>query len=176
MPNVNVFLTHRPQQVHVKAFSQQWLLVGETAYDWLGCIGADLAGLTGVFPGMVEETQLEMLYEYILEDDFHDRCIRTARVAIGRAAGKDWWWALNLCKQILPGWSLINGIMLREGISSQHIGFADYLDAVYSLLWERSDKEGRMKLDVELSMMPAGVRVKQNSAARKRMLDDFAAD
>ena len=176
MRNVNAFSTTRPDTVTVTAFKREWTLQGGTAYEWLGCIASDIKELTGIFPGMVAEEELDLLYQHVLDEDFHDRCVRTARVALGRACGKDWWWAQNLCQKVLPGWSLINGILLREGVSAQHVGLADWMDAVYSLLWERSDQEQRMKLNVELSMMPAGVKVKQNSAARKRMLNDFAAD
>lgn len=176
MQNVNVFGRIRPAQVEVKAFGQHWLLQEASAFDWLGSVAADLEKLSGVFPGLLIPEQLDQLYEHITDDDFDARCARTAQAALGRGSGKDWWWTLNLCKKILPGWVMVNGIMLREGLSAQQASFADYLDAVFSLMWERSDKEGRMKLGVELAAMPAGVKVKQTSAAKRRMLDDFSAD
>lgn len=44
------------------------------------------------------------------------------------------------------------------------------------LLWSGCDENGRIKLDLELSMPPAGMAVRQSKAAKQKMLADFAAD
>lgn len=175
-PGLSVLEAARPSQITVTAFGYTWPLEGAPAFQWLGAVGLDYDSLHGVFPGLAEDDCLDDLWDLSNAGDFDKRCTLAARAALGRAAGKDWWWALNMTRKILSGWPIMNGIMMREGVNSKHLELADYLDSVYSLLWERCKDEDRMKLDIELSMLPKGVRVKQSSAAKKKMLLAFAAD
>lgn len=175
-PGLNVFESVRPSQISVTAFGWQWELKDSSAYEWLGAVGFDLESLHGVFPGLLADDSTGDLWEFCHLGDFDKRCTLAARAGLGRAAGKDWWWALNLARKILTGWPIINGIMLRQAIRPRDMELSDYLDAVYSLLYERGKDEDRMKLDFELAMLPRGVRVKQSPAARKAMLMAFAAD
>lgn len=175
-PGVNAFEYFRPAEVTVTAFKRRWVLEARSAYDWLGAAAVDLDDLSGVFPGLAADDHLDDLWELSSAGDFSKRCVLAARAAFGRAAGKDWWWALNLTRKILGGWSVINGVMIREGIRAKDTDFADYCDALYSLMWQNGKDEDRMKLDIELSMLPAGVRVRQSSAQKKAMLAAFAAE
>lgn len=173
---LNAFEHHRPGTVSVTAFGARWDLCGRSAFDWLGAAAMDLDGLYGIFPGLVADDHLDDLFELSFQGGFDKRCTLTARAAYGRAAGKDWWWALNLTRKILAAWPHVNGTMVRQGVKVKETEFADYCDAVYSLLWFNGKEEDRLKLDLELSTPPAGVRVRQSSAAKKAMLAAFAAD
>ena|SRR5688572_16200348 len=174
--SVNAFEYFRPQTVTVTAFQRRWVLEAGSAYDWLGAAAVDLDHLSGIFPGLVADDRLDDLWDLSVAGDFGKRCALAARAAYGRASGKDWWWALNLTRKILGGWSVINGVMVREGIRATDTGFADYCDALYSLMWQNGKDEDRMRLDIELAMLPAGVRVRQSSAQKKAMLAAFAAE
>lgn len=179
MPNghgLNAFHDIRPEVVKVKAFNRTWTLAGWSAFDWLGAAALDLDHLTGIFPGLVDDSHLDELWAFSALGDFAKRSELVARAALGRAAGKDWWWVLNLSRKILTGWPAVNGTMIREGVRAHDTSFPDYLDAFYSLIWVRGKDEDRMRLDLELSMPPPGVRVKQSAAAKKAMLDQFAAE
>lgn len=175
-PGLNVFEQVRPSRIEVTAFGSSWLLEDCSAYQWLGATGTDFDTLHAVFPGMVDVGFLDALWERSHAGDFDKRCTLAARAALGRASGKDWWWAWNMTKKILSSWPILNGVMLRQGIRATQLPLADYMDAVYSLLQERGKDEDRMKLDIELQTLPAGVRVRQSSAAKKAMLAAFAAD
>lgn len=173
---LNVFETVRPSEVTVTAFGYTWPLEMGSAYDWIGAAGYDPEHLVAVFPGMVTDSSLDLLWDFSFAGDFSKRSTLAARAAVGRAAGKDWWWAMNLIRKLLSAWPVFNGVLLREGVDSRQVQLADYLDAAYSLLWQRCSEEERMKLDIELAMLPAGVRVRQSKAARMAMLEAFQAD
>lgn len=175
-PGLNGFESLRPQQVTVTAFGRPWILTAQTAYDWIGAAIIDFDDLSGIFPGQLDYNDLDSLWGLSGRGDFSKRCTLTARAALGRASGKDWWWTLNLIRKLTSGWSVINGVMIRQGVRIQDTSLPDYCDAFYSLMWERAAEEDRMKLDIELSMPPKGVRVRQSSAAKKAMLAAFAAD
>jgi hypothetical protein len=44
------------------------------------------------------------------------------------------------------------------------------------MLWSGVDEKERIKLDLELSLPPAGVAVRQSKTAKLKMLSEFAAD
>jgi hypothetical protein len=53
---------------------------------------------------------------------------------------------------------------------------ADFLDATYTVLYERADDEGRMKLEVMLRTLPKGVGIRQTAKDMREMAQAFAAD
>lgn len=108
--------------------------------------------------------------------DIERRWLNCARVAVGRGGGRDWWWSVNLIRKSLSGWPYINGKLLLSGVNARTLPLPDWLDACYMLLWGNCDENSRIKLDLELSMPPAGVALRQSKAAKTQMLADFAAD
>ena len=109
-------------------------------------------------------------------EDFERRWLNAARVAVGRAGGRDWWWTVNLIRKSLEGWPYLNGRLLLQGVDSRRLPLPDWLDACYMTLWSNADEKERIRLDTQLSMPPAGIAVRQSKAAKRKMLADFAAD
>lgn len=143
----------------------------------MGAVGYDLDGLAGVFPGSIGDDDVDAMYHLALSDpDIDHRWRNAARVAVGRGSGRDWWWSVNLIRKALGGWPYINGQLLLAGVSAKALPLPDWLDACYMLLWTRCDEKERIKLDLELSLPPAGVGIRQSKAAKAKMLADFAAD
>lgn len=172
----NAFESFRPSQLSVTAFGQTWELTECSAYEWIGAVALSPQTLAGVFPGMCADADVEALLDLSFSPDFASRCANAARMALGRAAGKDWWWAQNLITHIISGWPFFNGVMLRQGMRAKDYCLADFLDATYTLLYERADEEGRMKLEVMLRTLPKGVGIRQTARDVKEMAQAFAAD
>lgn len=117
------------------------------------------------------------MYHLALSDpDIERRWLNAARVAVGRGSGRDWWWSVNLARRALGGWAYINGKLLLGGVSARELPLPDWLDACYMLLWGNCDEQGRIKLDLELSMPPAGIAIRQSRAEKSKMVAEFAAD
>lgn len=140
-------------------------------------MGWDLDTLAGVFPGSIGDDDVDAMHHLALSDpDIERRWLNAARVAVGRGGGRDWWWCVNLSRKALGGWAYINGKLLLSGVSARDMSLPDWLDACYMLLWGGCDENGRTKLDLELSLPPAGVAIRRSKAATEKMLADFAAD
>jgi hypothetical protein len=175
--HADVFAHVRPAQVSVVAFSRRWEICLDTADHWVGAMGWDLEDLSGVFPGSVGDDDVDALYRAGLSHpDADRRWVNAARVAVGRGSGRDWWWSLNLVRKALAGWPYINGRLLLSGVDCHRTPFPDWLDACYMMLWSGVDEKERIKLDLELSLPPAGVAVRQSKTAKLKMLSEFAAD
>jgi hypothetical protein len=174
---VDVFDRLRPSQVEVVCFERSWHLYPATAYEWLGVLGHDLDTFAGVVPGAVVDADVDAMFQLGLQYDDRDRrWVNAARVAVGRAGGRDWWWVANLSKRCLQGWAYIHGKLLLEGVNARRLPFADWLDAAYMMMWLNQDEKGRMKFDAELSMVPAGATVARTPAQVQAMAEAFAAD
>jgi hypothetical protein len=175
--SVNLLRLLRPEHVSVGFCDQAWPLEATSALDWLGAIAVDLETLAGVFPGLIGDDRLDDMINLIVEDPARMlNWLPVAQEVVGAAAGRDWWWAVNLTRKATSSWPLINGFLIRQGVRADGIGFPDWLDACYSWLWEHCDEEERIKLDLQLSMRPKGVAIKQSKAQVQAMLADFAAD
>ena len=177
MPRADVFDFVRPASVTVTCFSQRWAIDLDCAHAWIGAVGFDPEGLSGVVPGAVSEDHVEFMYQLSLQgEDFERRWLNAARAGVGRAGGRDWWWSVNLIRKCLEGWPYVNGRLLLQGVDSRRMPLPDWLDACYMMLWSNSDEKERIKLDTQLSMPPAGIAVRQSKAAKRKMLADFAAE
>lgn len=174
---LNVLAALRPHTVYVVCFGVRWELYPDSAYDWIGLAAADFDGLAGIFPGAVVDDQCEQLFRASMQDEARDRkWANAARVALGRAGGRDWWWTNNLIRKCVEGWPYVNGVLLRQGVSAREMPLPDWLDAVYTLMWQNQDDNGRVKLDLELQRTPTGVVVAQSKAQTRAAMEAFAAD
>jgi hypothetical protein len=202
----DVLASTRPDRVTVGCLGRHWELALSTAAQWIGAIGYDPDGLVGIFPGGVGDDDLDALWEcsrqllvqpgrtdesesgdrghemvrtqrdHLHHQDFERKWVNSARVAVARGSGRDWWWTVNLVRKVLGIWPYINGQLLLSGVNAETMRFPLWCDAAFMLLWNAQDQDGRTRLEMELSMPPAGVHVQISSAANRKMLDRFAAD
>lgn len=177
MRNADVLAQVRPARVSVTCLQQRWTLNLDTAYQWVGAVGFDMEHLAGVFPGAIGDDDVDAMYHLALScPDIERRWLNAARVAVGHGGGRDWWWSVNLIRRALSGWPYFHGKLLLAGVNARTLPLPDWLDACYMMLWGGCDDNQRIKLDLELSMPPAGVALRQTRQAKERMLADFAAD
>lgn len=148
-----------------------------SASQWLGAIAMDQENLAGIMPGLIADDDLDVM-EQIMQThpDVEQRWTNAARMALQRAGGRDWWWTLNLAKHCLGTWIYTNGLLLRQGVDSRTMGLPDWLDACYTLYWQNASEQDQMKLDMQLSVRPKGVRIRQSRAQMTEMVNAFAAD
>lgn len=176
-PSVDILALLRPSEVVVAVGGRPFTLAAATASQWLGAIALDMDTLAGIMPGLVADEDLPAMVALMeAHPDIEDRWLHAARTALGRAAGRDWWWALNLTRRSLQGWMYINGILLRQNVNARDTSFPDWLDACYTMLWQGCDQEQQVKLDLELSMRPRGVVIKRTREQMRADVAAFAAD
>jgi hypothetical protein len=173
-PSVSILSWLRPEQIHVAFAQTQWRLQAHSAADWLGAIACDFDALSGVFPGLICDEELDAMQQLLRDPSQFDLMPDVARQVVQAAGGRDWWWSVNLTRRAMAGWIYINGVLVRQGVRADSTSFPDWMDACYSWMYERSDENGRAALDIELGLPPKGVR--QGSKQTKQMLAAFQAD
>lgn len=173
-PSANVLAWLRPEQIQVGFAGRGWNLEASTAADWLGAIAMDFDTLSGVFPGLVADEDVDAISELAMEPASQETMQEVARKVVQAAGGRDWWWSVNLTKAAIGNWIYVNGFLVRQGIRADSIGFPDWLDACYTWFWEKGDDNQKAALDATLSLPPRGVKVGRQKI--EQMMADFAAD
>lgn len=176
MRHADVLAATRPTHVSVVCFERTWGLELSHAAAWVGAMGYDLDSLTGIFPGAIGDDDLDAMWALSGHPDASRRWLNAARMSVQRGGGRDWWWTVNLVRKALGIWPYLNGQLMLHGVDAAKVPFPSWLDAAFMWLWTNSDKEGRTKLELELSIRPKGVAVHMSSAVKKQMLEAFAAD
>lgn len=176
-PSVDLLALLRPAQVSVTVAGHRFTLEAQSASHWLGAVARDYTNLSGIMPGLIADDDLDLMCDLIdTLPDIETRWVNSARMALQRGGGRDWWWTLHLCQQALGTWIYTNGMLLRQNVDATSMRFGDWLDACYTLYWQHASEEDRMTLDMKLSMRPKGVAVRQSGAQIKQMAAAFAAD
>lgn len=173
-PSASILSWLRPEQIHVAFAGAAWQLQATTAADWLGAIACDFDNLSGVFPGLIRDEEMDAMAELLRQPQPKDLLREIGCTVVQAAGGRDWWWTVNLTRTALGNWIYINGILVRQGVRSNSIGLPDWLDACYTLLWERGDDNHKTALDIQLNRPPVGVR--PNKRQTQQMVADFQAD
>lgn len=173
-PSANILAWLRPEHIQVAFAGRGWDLHAHTAADWLGAIAMDFDTLSGVFPGLVADEDVEAMSHLVMESGNHAGMQEVARKVVQAAGGRDWWWTVNLARAAVGNWIYYNGFLVRQGVRADSIGLPDWLDACYTWLWERGDENQKAALDANLSLPPRGVRVGKKKI--QEMMADFAAD
>jgi len=176
-PSVDLLALLRPGVVTVTVAGHPFVLNATSAIQWLGAIAMDTEGLYGIVPGLLADDDLDLMESLWATDaDITTRWFYAARTALGRGAGRDWWWAQHLSVKSLQAWPYVNGTLLRQNVDARKLAFPDWLDACYMTLWSNASEEDRIKLDFELNMRPKGIATPASRAAQRQMGMDFAAD
>lgn len=134
----------------------------------------DFTTLSGVFPGLIRDCDVDHMLPLMKDISRVVAMQEVAQKVVEAAGGRDWWWTVNLSKRALGNWILVNGFLVRQGVRADSTSFPDWLDACYTWIWEKADEDNRIKLDIELSIPPLGMR--GNRKANKRMVEAFQAD
>lgn len=172
-PSVNLLSWLRPEQIHVAFAGRGWELEATTAAHWIGAIAYDFDGLSGVFPGLIRDQDLDEMHALLAVGYDAELMTQVARDVVQAAAGRDWWWTVNLTRKAIGNWIFLNGLLVRQGVRVDSIGLPDWLDACYSWLFEHSDENQRAALNIELNVPPRGVR---SGRGTLQMLEAFQAD
>lgn len=162
---------------YVTAFGRVWDIPAVPASVWLGALRRDPARLAGIFPGLIDETDIDSMLQMWLDfDDADLRCELAGRKLLGRAAGMDWVWAFNLMQLTARIWIFLNGMLLRQGVNATQLSLSDWLSAAYTLIYESKDEAGRIALEAELATPPRGVRLHIPAAVQHQGAMAFALD
>lgn len=125
--------------IYVTIGGMEYRMPGRPAAVWLRTILADEYNL--ILPAWLEPTDSALLMSRLMDDEFTTRELDDAVMdVITIAAGRPWWWALQLimyASSDVHHWSRINGRLVLAGLNLNKISLSAWVDAVYAIFVER---------------------------------------
>jgi hypothetical protein len=160
-------------------FGHSWIFVDAPAIDWI--LGAASPDMAGIFPGLLEEEHVgDAVRLTFTESDVQRRCTDASRIALGRAAAREWMWTYNLIQECLGSWTELNGLLVRAGVRASVEGMPDWVDAAYTVFHDLlgPDQNKWTAFEGRLRRTPKGLNVAKSAVRMSTRADllAFAAD
>lgn len=133
--------------------------------------------MAGIFPGLLEDQHIgDAVRLSFTESDVQRRCENAARVALGKAAAREWTWTYNLIQESLGSWTQLNGILVRAGVRAGVEELPDWLDSAYTVFHEMlgSSQNEWTAFQSRLRRAPKGVAVTRSQVKMSTRADLLA--
>ena len=135
-----------------------------TAAAWLAAISSGRA--SGVIPGLLPPEERAAVVRAMSVREVTVADVQTAtRTAIAEATGRPWWEAVKLVGAADDGKGEVLGHLLLGGLDPARVTLGGWCAATYALCVRNLDKDARLKFDVDLAMIPAGVDLSEGESA-----------
>jgi hypothetical protein len=148
-----------PAALEVDFAEQTWHVPALTAADWLAVLWADPFNPDSIFPGLVDDIDLDdVITELIFSGELDgDEVFDTAMEILEAHSGYRWWFALRLSILTKAAWARIGGVLVLSGVDPRSVTLGSWLSAVLAIIAERSGggKEFAQLLD-KLNEAPEG--------------------
>jgi hypothetical protein len=148
------------RDIDVTIGGTDYTITGRPAADWLELIMS--GDLMGIVPGWLDEAAENVLLDQVADGDLRvAELITAANDVISVAAGRPWWWAMQLimyASSDIHHWSRINGRLVLAGVRAEEISLSAWIDAVYAIYIEGmktgDDEDGYEKFKMQIDTPP----------------------
>lgn len=123
------------EDIYVTIGGEEYRMPGRPAADWLRMMLSGEYSL--IMPAWLDEQDASDVLARLMNDEFPiAEMDQVVYDVISVAAGRPWWWAMQLimyASSDIHHWSRINGRLVLAGIKVGKISLAAWVDAVYAL-------------------------------------------
>lgn len=148
-----------PSRTAVEFLGRDWEIRPLVAADWLEILWTEPFDVSEIFPGFVDDLDLEdLLADAMLDDDeFDPTDIGTvAMEMLEVASGYRWWFTLRLCTTVKVSWARLGGMLVLAGVDPGRVTLGSWCSAVLALLGEHVRPQEFARMLNELSAPPPG--------------------
>lgn len=147
----------RPYGFAVDLGGREYEVPPRTGAQWLTVLLPSPLDLADILPGMLGDDDAEVLEEALMAGEVSEQDIKDSVFeVITLAAGRDWWWALNLIQSVATVWTQVYGQLVAQGVRFDQLPLGAVLDAMYATLAARMDKDRLRAFDSDLARPPVG--------------------
>lgn len=147
----------RPQPCALRAGTVPVTVRAAFADEWIVLLSSP-GFTTGVVPGMLGREDAEQVVLALARGEITSQDLEhAAKEAVTAAAGVAWWKAAKLVGWATGGAGEWWGRLVLRGVDPERLTFAAWCAAVFALVCEGLDAQGREKLLFTFDMPPAGV-------------------
>lgn len=145
-------------KIQVDLFGETWTVPAITARDWLEILWADQFDPDEIFPGLVNQPELDdQIVEGLLDGSQDpDELFDIAMEILEEASGFHWWFAIKLAACMKVSWSRIGGHLVLAGVDPGRLSLGSWLSACLALISEHTAPKGFAQLLHEFNTPPEG--------------------
>lgn len=155
---IDPFASLRGWGCAVELGGREYALRPALAVEWLPILMTDPMDISAIIPGMLSDTDADELEAALIDGEVMMPDIEgVCQEVITLAAGREWWWACNLLASVAVMWMTVFGALVRQGVDVGRLPLGAVLDAMYSELASRMDKQHLQDFDRQLNIAPSGV-------------------
>lgn len=135
--------------------------------EWLPILLGNQIDIADIVPGLfADPAEEERLEADLMEGRVREAEVREAALeVISAAAGREWWWVMNLLATASSVWMDLYGSLVGRGVNVPTLPFGAFLDALYAEMVNRLDKEHRKALDQQLNVPPVEEAIDEDREA-----------
>lgn len=154
MSRASDLLAHlRPCKIEVDFLGTTYTIPALDAVEWVALIDGDHPDLYEIFPALAGGEAVEAVEDALWEQAANAQDVADAALyAIGAAADRDWWVAVNIIRSAASAWNIVH-VNRAAGMS-----LAGWLDEVWSKIVEHIDPKKRAAWETEVSRPPKNAR------------------
>lgn len=147
-----------PSSTAVDFLGREWIVPPLSAADWLEVIWAQPFVVDDIFPGFVNDLDLEdAISDVLFSDGFDPESLgEVAMEMLEMASGYRWWFTLKLCTSVRVSWARLGGMLVLSGVDPRAVTLGSWVSAVLALLGEHVRPKEFASLLMELNTPPAG--------------------
>ena len=152
MSSVNDLLAHlRPLPVVLTFEGREYVIPAMDAVEWIVLVDGDRPDLYEIFPVLAGQDAVEHVEDALWEGRVDiDGVARLGLEAVGAAADRKWWVALNLIASAKTAWEFVH-VNKAAGMS-----LAGWLDEVYSKIMVHIDPKKKAGWLSDIERVPKG--------------------
>lgn len=162
--------------IWVTIAGREYEMKGRPASKWLDVLisGDWISIVPGWFSKEDEDFVEQLVMDFEVDPEELDEATRDV---VSIAAGRAWWWALQLISYAASDvhhWSRINGRLVLAGVDSRRISLSAWVDAVYAVHIEHmqdKDEYDKFKMQIDTPPTPDLLNEEEEAAALLSMMD-----
>lgn len=150
----------RPWPVTVKAIGTLFEIPALPATDWLAILMTAEPELEDLFPGLLEESEQELLEDALLDGFISvEECYGITLDIISMVAGRPWWVAMRLIQMALTSWQVLGAELILKGVDSEKLSLSAWLDVLLLTIMRNIDSKDATMFSIRLEQPPADIEV-----------------
>lgn len=153
----------RPFPVEVDVAGHHLLIPAMPAAEWLSILMSDDLDLSDVFPGLLNQVDMEAVEDIILDgylgmEDLEEIIFGV----IETASARHWWVALRLIETARTEWDVLGAELGLRGVDPTHISLSHWLDILLLVTIRSMDPKDVQMFCMRLEAPPLSAQVEES--------------
>ena len=134
------------------------------AADWLAVLMVPDVDLEGIFPGLLNDQDNDLVEELILSGDLNlDEYEEIILAVLETASARNWWVAIRLIEYARVSWDVLGAELGLRGVDATQVSLSSWLDVLLLMAIRSMDEKDVQMFMLKLEAPPPDTEVSEES-------------